>query len=862
MNGISARIVVAGDVSIDWVSIPVQAREREQNSRPLPLNWQLQGGTRMLARPGGALLLAELVEMATGAKVVTHQLTDIEKIPPEEIIHSIVELNEYPFSKEKKDCDNPFYRVERFRGFAGPASGRIKPLLIIRDDPRAHIVILDDAGNGFRNSRRSWPAALRTRGHSPIVIFKMSRPLFTGDLWQTVLKAHFDRIVLVVSANDLRSEGINISRRLSWERTAKEFLWQMAHNPRLSEAGACAHMVVTFGVDGAIHHTRRGGRVFSRLYYDATVSEDGFRDDCPGDMLGLTSTFVAALAKRIARAGLKATGEGARDGVRCARRLFKQGFGKDPISQNHISKKLFQRANAGERHIAEVPVPNLQPPGSDKGAAVENFRIRELADPGFWCILKQLRGKRLERVARDITLSGAALALKNIPVGHFGKLITVDRAEIESYRSIKNLMLEYVEEVSPKRPLSIAVFGPPGSGKSFGVTQIAESIAPERVETLDEFNVAQFTSTADLISALHKVRDVALSGKIPLVFFDEFDSDFNGTLGWLKYFLAPMQEGKFKGGETMHPVGKAIFVFAGGTSTTYEQFCGEDIKNVVHYNRFEERFKSAKGPDFVSRLRGYVNILGPNPVANEDFFVIRRAMLLRSLLERKTKAKDIFDIDGAANIDDGVLVALLKVPKYKHGVRSMEAIIDMSMLLGKRSFEQAALPPAEQLELHVEAETFSRLMLFRQARERLAKAIHEKYRRDQAKTKDPHDRAMKPWNKLDEDLKESNREQADDIPEKLRLIKCDFSPVVGREPIRIEFTDEEVELLAEMEHERWVGQKRLEGIRPGKRRTKKTSPYLVEWAHLTDEVKEWDRDTVRGMPDFMAEAGFEIYRLG
>lgn len=42
---------------------------------------------------------------------------------------------------------------------------------------------------------------------------------------------------------------------------------------------------------------------------------------------------------------------------------------------------------------------------------------------------------------------------------------------------------------------------------------------------------------------------------------------------------------------------------------------------------------------------------------------------------------------------------------------------------------------------------------------------------------------------------------------------------------------------------------------------KKISPYLVQWNELTEEVKEWDRLTVRGMPEIMKMAGFEIYRM-
>ena len=101
------------------------------------------------------------------------------------------------------------------------------------------------------------------------------------------------------------------------------------------------------------------------------------------------------------------------------------------------------------------------------------------------------------------------------------------------------------------------------------------------------------------------MRDIGLSGKIPLVFWDEFDTSLEETpLGWLRYFLAPMQDGKFQEGQINHPIGRAIFVFAGGTSSSMAEFD----------KGTEENFKSAKGPDFVSRLKGYINVLGPNPV--------------------------------------------------------------------------------------------------------------------------------------------------------------------------------------------------------------------------------------------------------
>ena len=91
-------------------------------------------------------------------------------------------------------------------------------------------------------------------------------------------------------------------------------------------------------------------------------------------------------------------------------------------------------------------------------------------------------------------------------------------------------------------------------------------MSPELIKKIG-FNMSQFTGVEDLHHALHQVRDMGLSGKIPLVFFDGFDAALEGqSLGWLRYFLTPMQDGAFLQGQISHPLGTAIFVFAGGTS--------------------------------------------------------------------------------------------------------------------------------------------------------------------------------------------------------------------------------------------------------------------------------------------------------
>lgn len=145
-------------------------------------------------------------------------------------------------------------------------------------------------------------------------------------------------------------------------------------------------------------------------------------------------------------------------------------------------------------------------------------------------------------------------------------------------------------------------------------------------------------------------------------------------------------------------------------------------------------------------------------------------------------------------------------------------------------------------------------------RETIAEAIHETYRTARKPTNE--DPSLVEWKDLPEYLKESNRQQADHIVEKLLKINCDTRPVLGKKPFLVNFTDDEVEVMAEMEHARWNVERLLDGWKWGEKKdvVKKINPYLVSWSELSEGVKEWDRETVRKIPDFLAKAGIEIIR--
>jgi hypothetical protein len=302
----------------------------------------------------------------------------------------------------------------------------------------------------------------------------------------------------------------------------------------------------------------------------------------------------------------------------------------------------------------------------------------------------------------------------DVPIARIGDLVAADRDEIESLNSVANLFRNYVARNDPAaRPLSVAVFGPPGSGKTFAVQQIQKAIDPAGNVKFMEFNVAQMRSVEDLAVALNRIGS-ASHGNTPLAFFDEFDCVFQGRpLGWLQYFLAPMQDGSFYAMNHTINIGRAIFVFAGGIHASFAAFDprdplpdarqGEQVR--LDYEKQVKEFADRKGPDFISRLRGYLDVQGINEEPGREKRLVQRALQLRGLLRKQKLIGE--DGQGMAAVRDEVIYAFLTVDRYRHGVRSMSAILEMCTVCDGQ-ISGASLPSRALLNMHVDAEDFLR----------------------------------------------------------------------------------------------------------------------------------------------------------
>ncbi len=895
-------IIVAGDVTIDWNL----ARTRGAARRTAV--WSAQDSVCLYPRWGGAALFGELLQEVaedlerggTAQYEVIQATAREERCRPEEqdCHHSYAVWSLFDYSANRSR-EAKAWRVEEFLGLSHRSSIEPPDWQRLATDPdAADVVLLDDANLGFRDCADLWPQALQT-GQCRWALTTMASPVAEGPLWELLHEKLAERLIVLMRVNDLRLTEVQISRELSWERTAQDLAWELVHNPAVNALSQCAHLVVSFDTAGALLLSRRAeqgnGVPRARLFFDPQVMEGGWAARHPGGMVGYTSCLAAGIARQLMiDSEIPDIDSGIQSGLAAMRRLHREGYGERGSSATEAAlafpaASIVDELGREASYLSAADVPTLV-----NGTAGWQADAATSKPPEPWTILGDRYKGMLHGVAERIVLKGPDVALEGVPLAYFGNLITADRNEIEAFRSVRALMAEYCDSAS-SQPLSIAVFGPPGSGKSFGVTQVAKSIMPGKVQKLT-FNLSQFGDPSDLLDAFHQARDVGLSGKLPVVFWDEFDCALDGRpLGWLSQFLAPMQDGEFQDGQITHPIGHSIFVFAGGTSETMEGFAS---------GKGSADFRALKGPDFVSRVKGFVNIMGPNPLegrANADpHFIIRRAILLRSILSRKTPLLfDGHDGSGLLNIDSGVLRAFLEIGKYAHGARSIESIATTSLLAGRQRFERSCLPSEHQLNLHVNGVEF--LALVQQVRlegellERLAEKTHEFFcRRLEAEGYGPGEAtddeqkvhsSLKPFAELPDDEKEQNRDNARDIPKKLAAIGCVMLPARSSQRSFC-LSDDELDLLAELEHDRWLRMKLEAGWQWAEAtdKARRLHQDLRPWTKLSDEEaaerfggpgarnvgpgeldessKAKDRHLVEEIPEILSEIGYTIEELG
>jgi len=953
------RIVVVGDVVVDH-----HVYEGERNS---PAATQARG-VRVVREPGGAhalyRLIAALPASASRRRLAAQAQTDRQfeqavqdfqknltdrtpqhvelPVSPEEELqvqfglslpevhanpcghHALAVFKPYPKHASHSDpieAQKKVWRAEVLLGYghddpaamdadpSSPSCDSFRPAPSLEDC--GEILILDDAGFMFRNDRDCWKLPSSEAELPKWIVLKMSRPVCRGELW-SALQPYRDRLIVVVSAAELRHETAGISAGLSWERTVEDLVEALDSDPMLRQLSDCRHLLVNFSADGALW-VDFGSKVEGkagptepkcRLVYDAASIEGQWAEQTQGEVFGFMSCLVAAMTVEFVRnsehpetspnlAAALATG------LATMRDLRQLGHGE-----------------VGDRHPTGYPVERLaavlvaSPRGFSQCDVPWNYLLHTASGNRLpWSIAIQSQiapsGEMLPLpmmgLAHQVVQRGRRM-LNHLPHAQFGGLFTIDRGEIETLRTLRRLMQQYKQSCSISgavgKPLSLGVFGPPGAGKSFGVKQIAKEIFGASAWL--EFNLSQF-GDRDLQGALHQVRDKVLEVGIPVVFWDEFDSQ---KYHWLQYLLAPMQDGKFQEGQISHPIGHCVFIFAGATSHTFQQFgpARPSPHSAPDIHKAWTEYVLAKGPDFLSRLDGYYNVLGPNQRTlvttsgeaindpTDTCSPVRRALLLRQFICGSNKHR--------LAIDPGLLRALLEVPAYRNGARSLEKLATSLRPKGPAStVRRSALGSPEQLAMFVDfpiaskvtekpsstvatltpAEVYRHFLALCRADESyqqsdvtelLAAAIQGFYQQFASQPgMTIQEINNREYARLSEDSKNSNRAAARRMAEVLsiaglRLIRQEDGLALPATHDRSIAAHLELHLenMAELEHDLWCEERQSQGWRFGTPRhdARKFHPLIVPYMDLPENEKDKDRNQIRSYPAIAHSTGLKI----
>ncbi|MEZ4500394.1 MAG: AAA family ATPase [Thermomicrobiales bacterium] len=364
-------------------------------------------------------------------------------------------------------------------------------------------VFIEDGNQRFRASPANWKAVVDIDAQQ--ILIRQTGELGKGDLWNALVDRHADRLTLFCALSDLRREGAPIGKPLSWERTAQDVVAAVADRPSLR---AAQRVVVMLATSGAVVVEQDRPSV---VLFDPFHQEGDWERVRPGLSFGAGSCAAAALLTEMTRnPDNPDLGNAVRRGVTASRAMHENGYEAAVVDGGwRITFPL-------ERVSAII--------GGDDGSE-SDIQIAEIPKNPAWRLFETAFAGSFRDAALKIAMHGERAAGREIPIERMAAWTSVDRIEIESMRSVRNIINEYLETPKKRRPLNLAVFGPPGSGKSFAIKQMARvttSSGPP-ISVL-EFNLSQFSSIEELPIALQRVRDEAVSGSLPLVFWDEFDS--------------------------------------------------------------------------------------------------------------------------------------------------------------------------------------------------------------------------------------------------------------------------------------------------------------------------------------------------
>ena len=270
----SPTILVAGAVSYDYLVYPMSSQHL----------FGAEGGhvngdaANIVVRSGGAELVAGLLTAGAsdyGLEVIgpVAQSNGVSN-GMKSNASTLVDLEPHASSLPGQQ---PGYHVVRLRHIGQSSSWQAPPTNeAVNTAPIA--AVISGSGNDLHDLEPAIDLLQRVRPR--YIVHHMTRPLATGKLWDAIRDGpktsggvtEPDHLVVIVEADDLRAEGINLSQSLSWEATSEDFVRNLGSNGRLDTLVTCPNLIVRFGNEGIIHHRGRDA-VNPKLYFNPRSME-------------------------------------------------------------------------------------------------------------------------------------------------------------------------------------------------------------------------------------------------------------------------------------------------------------------------------------------------------------------------------------------------------------------------------------------------------------------------------------------------------------------------------------------------------------------------------------------------------------
>jgi hypothetical protein len=131
------------------------------------------------------------------------------------------------------------------------------------------------------------------------VLVTVPWPLAQGPFWRETLAPFGDRLVAIVSMDDLREHaGVHVSPLSSWERMTGEVVAALRIAPALAPLAVCGHVIIAFDSHNALWYRPARGAEPERalLHYEPNTRESGLDPTRAHSVAGLTTALATYLS--------------------------------------------------------------------------------------------------------------------------------------------------------------------------------------------------------------------------------------------------------------------------------------------------------------------------------------------------------------------------------------------------------------------------------------------------------------------------------------------------------------------------------------------------------------------------------------